>query len=72
MRHYSELESERIVLKCWCGDMMILLGREEDWHSEGHTVFECECGKRLSIADNRVGEEVLDIKQLIRGLRDDR
>ena len=45
MRRYSELESERIVL-------------------------ECRCGERLSIADNRVDEEVLDIKQLIRGLRD--
>jgi hypothetical protein len=31
MRHYSELESERIVLECRCGEMMILLGHEEDW-----------------------------------------
>jgi hypothetical protein len=70
MRHFSELASERIVLECRCGEMMILLGHEEDWHSEGHTIFECECGERVSIADNRVSEEVLDIKQLIRGLRD--
>ena len=68
MRHYSEQESERIVLECQCGDMVILLGREEDWRSEGHTIFECECEERLSIADNCVGEDVpADIKQLIRG-----
>ncbi|MBV9454606.1 MAG: hypothetical protein JOZ19_10870 [Rubrobacter sp.] len=68
MRYYSQLPLERIMLKCRCGEIMTLLGQEEDWHLEGHTI-ECGCGETLSITDNRVSEEVLDIKQLIRGLR---
>jgi hypothetical protein len=70
MQHFVELESERIVLECRrCGEMMILLGREEDWYSEGRTIFGCECGESLTIAANRLAEEVFSIKQLLRGMR---
>ncbi len=75
MQHYSELEPEHIMLECRrCGEMMVLLGREEDWHSEGRNVFECECGESLTISANRVGEEALSARQLLRSLRasDDR
>ncbi len=59
MQQVSEVVSERfvtcsksIVLECRCGEKLILLGREEDWHKEGHTVFVCNgCGKKLSLGD---------------------
>ena len=69
MRRCSELEvSGRIVLGCGsCGERVVLLGREDDWHSEGRTVFECECGTRLTLAD-RVGEGDLAFTELLREL----
>ena len=70
MRRCSELEvSGRIVLGCGsCGERMVLLGREDDWYSEGRTVFACECGARLTLAD-RVDEGGLDFAELLRELR---
>ena len=55
----SNLESEqyvlcpdRTLLGCRCGESLILLGREEDWCSEGRTTFEChQCAGPLSLAD---------------------
>ena len=45
--------SKSIVLECRCGEKLILLGREADWHKEGHTVFVCNgCGKKLRLADS--------------------
>ena len=46
----------------------MLLGREDDWHSEGRTVFACECGAKLTLGD-RVGEGDLDFAELLRELR---
>ena len=44
--------SDRTVLGCRCGESLILLGREEDWYSEGHTTFGCyQCGGAISLAD---------------------
>ncbi len=70
MRRCSELEvSGRIVLGCGsCGERVVLLGREDDWYSEGRTVFACECGARLTLAD-RVEEGGLDFAELLRELR---
>jgi hypothetical protein len=70
MRRCSELGvSGRIVLGCGsCGERVVLLGREDDWHSEGRTVFACECGARLTLAD-RLEEEDLDFAELLRELR---
>jgi hypothetical protein len=68
-------ESERfvfysgyIILEGECGERLILLGLEEDWLSEGHTVFECECGETLTFAD-RVDEEDLSGRRLLRDSR---
>ena len=68
MRRSSELEvSDRIVLGCEsCGEQVVLLGREDDWYSEGRTVFECECGAKLALAD-RVGDAILALAELMRG-----
>jgi hypothetical protein len=58
--------SERIVLECnKCGERLILLGFESDWHSEGRTTFECGCGERLTLAD-RVDEETARLNALLR------
>jgi hypothetical protein len=44
-------ESDRMILRCnRCGEMVVVLGREEDWSMEGHIFFECQCGQRLTIA----------------------
>jgi hypothetical protein len=43
---------DRTVLGCRCGESLILLGREEDWYSEGRATFEChQCAGPLSLAD---------------------
>ncbi len=58
--------SEHIVLECnKCGERLILLGFESDWHSEGRTTFESECGERLTLAD-RVDEETAGLNALLR------
>ena len=42
--------SKSIVLNCRCGQKLLLLGREADWHKEGRSVFQCSrCGKILSL-----------------------
>lgn len=57
MQHDYEVErdilsTDRTVLNCSCGEKLILLGREEDWHSEGRTTFEChQCGGAISLAN---------------------
>ncbi len=53
VQRISELElSDRIVLGCGaCGERVVLLGREDDWHSEGRSSFACECGAKLTLAD---------------------
>ncbi len=71
--------SGRIILKCTCGERLVLLGLEEDWFSEGHTSFECECGKRPTLADRSYAEEstlaegfdeeARNVRDLLRGLK---
>lgn len=66
--------SERILLKCRCGELLVLLGREEDWYMEGRAVFECGgCGGKLTLADRIVEEGFVDeeargVRELLRGL----
>ena len=62
--------SARIILECGCGEQLILLGLEEDWRSEQRTEFDCSCGKGLTISINRLNEDVLTFRQLIRGARE--
>jgi hypothetical protein len=43
---------DRTVLRCRCGESLVLLGREEDWYSEGRSTFECHrCRGPISLAD---------------------
>jgi hypothetical protein len=48
-----------MILRCnQCAEMVVVLGREEDWYMEGYMdgymegyiFFECECGQRLTTA----------------------
>ena len=57
MQRTSELDlSERIVLGCEaCGERVVLLGREDEWYSEGRSFFACQCGAKLALAD-RIGQ----------------
>ena len=48
--------SRSVILVCEeCGDRVVLFGPLSAWRSEG-AVFECECGKGLTLAD-RLGEK---------------
>jgi hypothetical protein len=45
-----ERGSDRTILKCnRCEEIVVVLGREEDWSMEGHIFFECQCGQKLSV-----------------------
>jgi hypothetical protein len=64
--------SDHIALQCRCGEVLILLGLEEDWHSE-RTVFKCQCGQGLTLADRLAVElltpgEELTVRELLRSL----
>jgi hypothetical protein len=66
MQRSWEIEtSQRILLECGCDERLVLLGREDDWHAEGRSTFECECGEELTLAD-RV-EQGLSVAELLRG-----
>ena len=53
VQRISELElSDRTVLGCkTCGERVVLLGRVDDWYSEGRRSLACECGSKLTLAD---------------------
>jgi hypothetical protein len=70
----------QVVLGCQCGERLVLLGRAEDWYSEGRTNFECgDCGRNLTLVDrfDEEGEPVLiggsyetmSVRDLIRSFR---
>jgi hypothetical protein len=73
MQRSSDLDrfvlcSEHIILECSCGERLVLLGFESDWHWERHTTFECECGEELTLAD-RLDEDVVSFNVLLRRFR---
>lgn len=58
--------SGRMTLECGCGERLVLIGSEDDWHSEQRSDFECQCGKGLTVS-NRLREEVFESGRLMRG-----
>jgi hypothetical protein len=44
--------SERIILACYCGERVVLIGRAVDWYEEERLHFFCECGNTLTLGDN--------------------
>lgn len=48
------LEPEHSTLECECIERIVVVFRlEEDWRSR-HAIFQCECGEKLTLDDNRV------------------
>ena len=37
--------------------MLVLVGLEEDWRSEGRTAFGCACGKEVTLDGDRLKDE---------------
>lgn len=70
MEHYVELEPGRSALeRRACGGKAVLLDQEEeDRFLESDAASVLQCGESLTIAANRIGEEVFGIEQLLRGL----
>lgn len=85
---YQGYDSERFVLctvhavlQCQCGERLVLLGREEDWYTEGRTTFECGgCGRGVTLIDHLedvrppaliggLNEEAENIRDLLRSLK---
>jgi hypothetical protein len=58
--------SERIVLGCRCGERLVLLGREDDWYTEGRSTFACECGRELSLANRVEGPAITDLIRVLK------
>jgi hypothetical protein len=46
-------EPEHSTLECKCGERIVVFGLEEDWRSR-RAVFQCGCGEKLTLEDNRV------------------
>ncbi|HVF01477.1 MAG TPA: hypothetical protein VNA27_09120 [Rubrobacteraceae bacterium] len=44
------------VPECVCGENLVVLGREKEWHSR-NPIFECECGEHLTLPAKNVGQE---------------
>ena len=53
-------------MECACGEKLVLLGQEQDWREEGRTVFRCECGRKLTLAEGRADERALATEELLR------
>lgn len=79
MRNVTEIEpTDRTILACECGEVLILLGSRDDWRSEEHRSFECgACGSELTLpeGDGDAGEQqesdrrTLSIGELVKELK---
>ncbi len=68
----AEVEaSGRIVLRCGCGERIVLFGREEDWRGEGRLTFRCaSCDGEVGLAERAEDAEEGDfIGSLVRKVR---
>jgi hypothetical protein len=57
----------RTILACDCGELLVLLGSEDEWRSEGPTSFECgACDSRITLPDleGRRGRKGADYRSL--------
>ena len=60
MRNVTEIDpTERTILACGCGELLILLGSQDDWRSEGQASFECgACDSRITLPENDGRQEM--------------
>jgi hypothetical protein len=68
--------TRRMILACNCGELLIVLGGEDEWRSEGPAVFECgACAAKIALPEDegREPEEVdyraLSLGELIKALK---
>ena len=80
LRNLAEIEPttiQRAILACKCGELLIVLGGEDEWRSEGPpAVFECgACAAKITLPEDegREPEEVdyraLSLGELIKVLK---
>ena len=53
MRNPTQIEpTERTILACGCGELLVVLGGEDEWRSEGPATFECgACDSRITLPE---------------------
>jgi hypothetical protein len=72
LRNPTQIEPtmQSTILACNCGELLIVLGGEDEWVSEGRTSFECgACDSRITLPeqDERRGQERADYRSLSLG-----
>lgn len=59
--------AERTILACGCGELLVVLGGEDEWRSEGQACFECgACDSRITLPEreDRRGQGGADYRSL--------
>ena len=53
MRNLTQTEpTPRTILACDCGELLVVLGGEDEWRSEGRASFECgACDSRITLPE---------------------
>ena len=80
MRNPTRIEPtmRRTILACNCGELLVVLGGEDEWRSEGPAVFECGACDSLITLPERKGRRrgrkgadyrSLSIEELLEELR---
>ena len=64
------------ILACNCGELVIVLGGEDEWRSEGPAVFECSaCAAKITLPEDEgreldeVDYRALSLGELIKELK---
>ena len=59
LRNATEIEpTEHTILACGCGELLIVLGGEDEWRSEGQASFECgACDSRITLPEHEDGDQ---------------
>ena len=79
MRNPTQIEPamKRTILACKCGELLVVLGSEDQWRYEGRTAFECgACDSRITLPERedrrgqeRAGYRSLSVGELVEELR---
>jgi len=80
LRNLTQIEPtrQRTILACKCGELLVVLGGEDEWrHEGGRTSFECgACDSRITLPEHedRRGQEgagyrSLSVGELLEELR---
>jgi hypothetical protein len=56
LRNLAQIDptTQRSILACKCGELLIVLGGEDEWRSEGPAVFECgACDSLITLPERK-------------------